>query len=64
LQSIELFDIYRGKSVDAGYKSVALAITYRSEKETLDDSKVDKMHQKIIKLIESDFSGRLREASV
>ncbi len=64
LDSIELFDIYRGKSVEAGHKSVALAITYRSEKETLDDSKVDKMHQKIIKLIESEFSGRLREASV
>jgi phenylalanyl-tRNA synthetase beta chain len=64
LESIELFDIYRGKSVDTGYKSVALAITYRSDKETLDDNKVDKMHQKIIKLIESEFSGRLREASV
>jgi phenylalanyl-tRNA synthetase beta chain len=64
LESVELFDIYRGESVETGYKSVALAITYRSDKETLDDSKVDKIHQKIINLIESEFSGRLREASV
>ena len=64
LKSVELFDIYRGESVETGYKSVALSITYRSDKETLDDSKVDKMHQKIINLIESEFSGRLREANV
>jgi phenylalanyl-tRNA synthetase beta chain len=64
LESVELFDIYRGESVETGYKSVALAITYRSDQGTLDDSKVDKMHQKIINLIESEFSGRLREANV
>jgi phenylalanyl-tRNA synthetase beta chain len=64
LDSVELFDVYRGKSIESGFKSVALAITYRSGQGTLDDRKVDAMHQKIIKLIESEFSGRLREANV
>jgi phenylalanyl-tRNA synthetase beta chain len=64
LDSVELFDIYRGKSIETGFKSVALAITYRSDQGTLDDRKVDMLHQKIISLIESEFSGRLREANV
>ena len=63
LDTVELFDIYRGKSIESGFKSVALAITYRSDKETLDDRMVNRVHQKIIKLIEAEFSGRLREAN-
>jgi phenylalanyl-tRNA synthetase beta chain len=63
VERVELFDIYRGKAIEAGFKSVALSVTYRSQSGTLDDSTVEKVHRKIINLLETEFSGRLREAN-
>ena len=62
VEHAELFDIYRGKPIESGMKSVALTITYRSEEQTLDDETVDVAHQRIIKKLVSEFKGRLREA--
>jgi phenylalanyl-tRNA synthetase beta chain len=64
LEKVEIFDVYQGKNITPGFKSVALSLIYRSATATLDDSMVDNVHQKIIKLIETEFSGRLREANV
>ncbi len=63
VEHVELFDIYQGKSIEKGLKSVAFTITYRSVKQTLDDETVNRVHQKIIQKLISDFNGRLREAS-
>lgn len=63
LEGAELFDIYRGKPIEAGLKSVAIAITYRSNETTLSDEIVNKVNQKIIKLVETRYDGRLREAN-
>lgn len=61
IENVEIFDVYRGKNIDKGYKSVAVSVTYRSEKNTLDDETVDKAHKKIIDRILSNFKGKLRE---
>lgn len=63
VEHVELFDIYQGESIEKGLKSVAFTITYRSVKQTLDDETVNRVHQKIIQKLISDFNGRLREAS-
>ncbi|MBM9614900.1 phenylalanine--tRNA ligase subunit beta [Desulfobulbus rhabdoformis] len=63
LESAEIFDVYRGKSIEAGHKSVALGLTYRSATATLDDKTVDKAHQKIVKKLMADFNARYREGS-
>ena len=57
----EIFDVYSGKPIEEGCKSVALSITYHSDDQTLDDEKVGIVHQKIIKLVAAKFDGRLRE---
>lgn len=62
VEQAELFDIYRGKPIEAGWKSVAITITYRSAEQTLDDATVDKVHQRIFKKLVSDYKARLREA--
>ena len=62
VESVEIFDIYRGDSVGAGNKSVAITLTYRSAGQTLDDNTVNKVHQRLIKMLENDFQGKLREA--
>ncbi len=63
LESAEIFDVYRGKPIQAGHKSVALGLTYRSTTATLDDQTVDKVHQKIVQSLMTDFNARYREGS-
>jgi phenylalanyl-tRNA synthetase beta chain len=62
VESAEIFDVYRGDAIDAGHKSVAISLTYRSADQTLDDKTVDKVHQRLIKMLEEHFQGKLREA--
>ncbi len=60
VEHAELFDIYRSDTIEAGFKSVALAVTYRSPEQTLDDEKVNAVHGRIVKLIETRYSAQLR----
>ena len=62
VESAEIFDVYRGETVAAGHKSVAITMTYRSAVQTLDDKTVNKVHQRIIKMLENGFHGKLRDA--
>ena len=48
LESIELFDIFRGKNVPAGQKSMAYAFTYRHAERTLTDAEVNAAHEKVM----------------
>ena len=38
LERVELFDVFRGKNVPEGQKSLAFALTYRSAERTLTDA--------------------------
>lgn len=60
LESINLFDVYKGKQIPDNKKSVAYSITYRSEDRTLKDEEVTKVHDEIIKTIESKLGAQLR----
>ncbi|MDD6879787.1 MAG: phenylalanine--tRNA ligase subunit beta, partial [bacterium] len=61
LETVELFDIYRGKQVEEGKKSVAFTLTYRSEKSTLTDEDVAKVHNKVLDELKDKLSAVLRE---
>lgn len=58
---VEIFDVYRGKPIAEGLKSVALSITYHSEEQTLDDTTVGQVQAEVLELIRSRFDGHLRE---
>ncbi len=62
LQRVEIFDIYQGNPISEGQKSVALSLTYHSDKNTLKDKAVAKIQNKIITLLVDKFHGKLREA--
>ncbi len=62
VEKAEVVDVFRGDSIEAGYKSVAIAVTYRDIEKTLEDEAVQKVHQKIIDIIGNRFGGKLREA--
>ena len=61
VEAANLFDVYRGKPLGAGEKSVSLSITYRSAAGTLDDATVDKVHNKIVQSLMKQFKARYRE---
>ena len=52
LEKVELFDVYMGEQIESGKKSVAYALTLRSENGTLNDKQCDKVVSKIIAEIE------------
>lgn len=63
VESVEIFDVYSGKPIEAGMKSVALSVTYRSPEKTLDDVTVDRIHEKIVNSLMANFGGRYREGA-
>ncbi|WP_028580653.1 phenylalanine--tRNA ligase subunit beta [Desulfogranum japonicum] len=64
VESVCLFDVYKGQTIEKGYKSVAISVTYRAENKTLNDNAVDKIHKKIVDKLMSQFNARYREGSV
>jgi phenylalanyl-tRNA synthetase beta chain len=62
VEAAEIFDVYQGDAIAAGHKSVAISLTYRSLEQTLDDKTVNKVHQRLIMMLEKRFQGKLREA--
>jgi phenylalanyl-tRNA synthetase beta chain len=62
VEAAEIFDVYRGDAIDTGHKSVAISLTYRSLEQTLDDKTVNKVHQRLIAMLEKRFQGKLRDA--
>ena len=49
LEKIELFDVYEGKGIPEGKKSVAFSLTFRAPDKTLSDEEVNKIVDGIIK---------------
>ena len=49
LESYELFDVYQGKGIAAGFKSVAYTMTFRHKDRTLEDAEVNAVMEHLIK---------------
>ena len=61
VESVNIFDVYQGKGIDSREKSLAIRISYRSDKRTLTDKEVNRVHDEIIKEMRRKTGGRLRE---
>lgn len=62
LESVELFDVFRGKNVPAGQKSMAYAFTYRSAEKTLTDAEVNAAQEKLVEALKGKVGAVVREA--
>ncbi|HLA50585.1 MAG TPA: phenylalanine--tRNA ligase subunit beta, partial [Thermodesulfovibrionia bacterium] len=60
IESVMLFDIYSGKPIPQGKKSLAFSIRYRAGDRTLTDDEVNQIHNKIIKKLEDSLKAELR----
>jgi len=61
LENVELFDVFRGKNVPEGQKSLAYAFTYRAPEKTLTDAEVNLAHAKIVEAFKSQLHAAVRE---
>jgi phenylalanyl-tRNA synthetase beta chain len=62
LESVEVFDVFRGKNIPAGQKSLAYAFTYRSAERTLTDAEVNSAHEKVIQNLRQTLQATIRDA--
>ena len=61
LESFKLFDVYTGKQVGEGLKSVAYSLSFRASDRTLTDEEVAKTMKKIIDGLERNLNANLRD---
>jgi len=60
ITGVKLFDIYTGKGIDAGKKSLAVEVTLQPVEATLTDEEIDRVAQRIVAAVEKQTGGVLR----
>ncbi|WP_017316846.1 phenylalanine--tRNA ligase subunit beta [Mastigocladopsis repens] len=60
LESVELFDEYRGENVPQGQRSLAFRLIYRSSDRTLTDTEIEPVHNKVRESLVEKFGVTLR----
>ena len=61
LESVDLFDVFRGKNVPEGQKSMAYAFTYRAADRTLTDAEATSAHAKVVEAFKQQLKAVVRE---
>jgi phenylalanyl-tRNA synthetase beta chain len=57
---VHLFDVYRGKQIGPGKKSLAYSLTYQDPERTLTDEDAAKLRNKIVRRLEQELGAKLR----
>ena len=61
LEKIELFDIYEGKNLGSGRKSMAYAFTYRAKAGTLTDEAANGFQEQVNAALKAELPAEIRE---
>jgi phenylalanyl-tRNA synthetase beta chain len=61
VETVYLFDMFTGKQIPAGKKSISFRVVYRSHKETLEDEVVNELHKEISSKLVNTFNAALPE---
>ena len=60
LVHLSVFDLYQGKGLPDGKKSIGISVTYGSSSKTLTDEEVSQVHTDILSTLTSRFGAELR----
>jgi phenylalanyl-tRNA synthetase beta chain len=61
LQDVRVFDVYTGKQVGEGNKSVAFNLTFRAEDRTLKDAEIDSIMKTVVENVQNTYQAELRK---
>jgi len=61
LKSVRLFDIYRGKQLEDGKKSMAYSLTFLDRTRTLKDIEIEIIVKRILENLDKKFKAKLRD---
>lgn len=61
LTNVEVFDVYEGKGIEEGKRSLAFSLTFGSQDKTLTDDEINPVIEKIIAMTEKEFKAELRK---
>ena len=61
IRKVKLFDLYRGKQIPAGKKSLAVTVIYRSESTTLTDKEVNRTHRLLCEMLVTELQCIVRK---
>ncbi|PKM87431.1 MAG: phenylalanine--tRNA ligase subunit beta [Firmicutes bacterium HGW-Firmicutes-12] len=60
LKQISLFDQYKGKQIEKGFKSLAFSLSWQAEDRTLTDEEVNLLHKEILVVLALKVGAKLR----
>jgi phenylalanyl-tRNA synthetase beta chain len=60
LTNINVFDIYRGKNIEIGKKSIAISLSFRRSDRTLTDDEVEAFVNQFVEIVEKDIGAKIR----
>lgn len=61
LQDIVIFDVYQGKGIEQGCKSIALSLNLQNDTRTLTDSEIDAIVDSVLGELTDKLSAKLRD---
>lgn len=61
LVALNLFDVYKGKGVEPGFKSLALSLVLQDPAKTLEEADIQQAVDSVVKGLENEFGAALRE---
>ena len=60
METVTLFDVYKGQQIEQGKKSVSYSISMRTNEGTLTDEQADAAMKKVVKLL-ADLGAQIRQ---
>ena len=60
IKLVKVFDVYEGKNIPEGKKSIALNVTIQSSEKTLNEDDLNKINQAIIFTVETKIDAKIR----
>jgi phenylalanyl-tRNA synthetase beta chain len=61
LKQLVLFDVYQGKNIEAGRKSMALGLILQASSQTLTDQDVERVVARVVTRLSDELRARLRD---
>ncbi len=61
VREVAIFDVYQGKGIADGFKSVALSLVLQDFSQTLTDSEIDAIFRKLLETLSAQLNAKLRD---